>query len=57
MKPPLLVNNNQSIGVFDSGLGGLIVLKALEKQLPKNLEESQRIDGKENLIVQKLNAS
>ena len=26
--------NNQSIGIFDSGLGGLTVLKALEKQLP-----------------------
>ena len=25
---------NQAIGVFDSGLGGLTVLKALEKQLP-----------------------
>ena len=34
MKLPLLLNNNQSIGVFDSGLGGLTVLKALEKQLP-----------------------
>lgn len=27
--------NNQPIGVFDSGLGGLTVLKALEKQFPK----------------------
>ena len=27
--------NNQPIGVFDSGLGGLTVLKALEKKLPK----------------------
>ena len=26
--------NNKAIGVFDSGLGGLTVLKALEKQLP-----------------------
>jgi glutamate racemase len=34
MKPPLLLNNNQSIGVFDSGLGGLTVLRSLEKQLP-----------------------
>ena len=34
MRPPLLSINNQAIGVFDSGLGGLTVLKALEKQLP-----------------------
>ena len=34
MKLPLLLNKNQSIGVFDSGLGGLTVLKALKKQLP-----------------------
>ena len=27
--------NNQPIGVFDSGLGGLTVLKSLEKKLPK----------------------
>ena len=26
--------NNQAIGVFDSGLGGLTVLQALEKKLP-----------------------
>ena len=34
MKLPSLLNNNQSIGVFDSGLGGLTVLKALENQFP-----------------------
>ena len=34
MRPPLLSINNQAIGIFDSGLGGLTVLKALEKQLP-----------------------
>jgi len=34
MRLPLLSNNNQSIGVFDSGLGGLTVLKSLETQLP-----------------------
>jgi len=34
MKLPLLLNNNKSIGVFDSGLGGLTVLRVLEKQLP-----------------------
>ncbi len=34
MRLPLLSINNQAIGVFDSGLGGLTVLKALEKQLP-----------------------
>ena len=34
MKLPLLLNNNQSIGVFDSGLGGLTVLNALENQFP-----------------------
>ena len=28
-------NNNSPIGVFDSGLGGLTVLKALKKELPK----------------------
>jgi len=34
MRLPLLSNNNQSIGVFDSGLGGLTVLNSLETQLP-----------------------
>jgi glutamate racemase len=34
MRPPLLSINNQAIGVFDSGLGGLTVLKALEERLP-----------------------
>ena len=29
------MNNQKPIGVFDSGLGGLTVLKALKKQLPR----------------------
>ena len=29
------MNNQQPIGVFDSGLGGLTVLRALKKQLPR----------------------
>ena len=33
MKPHSL-SNNRPIGIFDSGLGGLTVLKALEKKLP-----------------------
>ena len=31
----LTMNNQQPIGVFDSGLGGLTVLRALKKQLPR----------------------
>ena len=34
MKLLSLSTKNQAIGMFDSGLGGLTVLKALEKQLP-----------------------
>ena len=34
MKPLSSLNNSKPIGVFDSGLGGLTVLKELEKNLP-----------------------
>ena len=34
MKPPLLMNSNSSIGIFDSGLGGLTVLKKIQELLP-----------------------
>ena len=35
MKPHSL-SNNRPIGIFDSGLGGLTVLKALEKSFQTN---------------------
>lgn len=31
----MLLNNNAPIGVFDSGVGGLTVIRALEKAMPK----------------------
>ena len=34
MKTPLSINNNSPIGIFDSGLGGVTVLKKIKEVLP-----------------------